>query len=47
VLELSQSKGGFLRRRQNTLTQEHFQQELAPPKKNLFGLGAGKNKGYD
>ena len=38
VLETSQSKGGFLRKRMNTLTQEHYQQELEPKKKNFFGL---------
>ena len=37
VLELSQSKGGFLRRRMNTFTSEHFQSELEPVKKSLFG----------
>lgn len=37
LLELSQSKNGFLRRRMNTFTQEKFQQELEPPKKSLFG----------
>lgn len=42
VLELSQSKGGFLRKRMNTLTQEHYQQEIAPKSKGFFGMG---NKG--
>ena len=44
-IESSQSKGGFLRRRMNTLTQEHFQQEFEPKKKSLFGnlMGGGKN----
>lgn len=37
VLELSQSKGGFLRRRMNTFTSEHFQTEEGPAKKSLFG----------
>lgn len=37
-LELSQSKGGFLRRRMNTFTHEQYSQELEPPKKNLFGI---------
>lgn len=40
-LELSQSKGGFLRRRMNTFSQENTQQSLEPPKKSLFG---GKQK---
>lgn len=37
ILELSQSKGGFFRRRVNTLTQEHFSTEMEPKKKTLFG----------
>lgn len=38
VLELSQSKGGFLRRRMNTFTSESMQGELGEPKKRtLFG----------
>jgi hypothetical protein len=37
VLELSQSKNGFLRRRMNTFTQEQFKTEMEPPKKKLFG----------
>lgn len=41
VLELSQSKGGFLRRRMNTLTQENFRQEIEPKKKNFFGMNKG------
>lgn len=36
-LELSQSSGGFLRRRMNTLTQEHFQHDIEPKKVSLFG----------
>lgn len=40
-LELSQSKGGFLRKRMNTLTQEHFSQEIEPKKVNLFGKSRG------
>lgn len=39
MLELSQSKGGFLRRRMNTLSQEHINQEIEPKKKSLFGKG--------
>ena len=39
ILELSQSKKGFLRRRMGTFTQEHYQQELDPKKKNFFGMG--------
>lgn len=37
ILELSQSKGGFFRRRVNTLTQEHFNVDMEPKKKTLFG----------
>lgn len=44
LLELSQSKGGFLRRRQNTLTQESLQGELEPAKKRLL-FGGKKNQG--
>ena len=42
ILELSQSKGGFLRRRMHTLTSENMQGELEPQKKNFFGLGKKK-----
>lgn len=44
VLELSQSKGGFLRRRQNTLTQESLQGDMEPKKKSLL-FGGKKNNG--
>lgn len=37
ILETSQSKNGFLRRRMNTFTQEQFKTEMEPPKKSLFG----------
>lgn len=43
VLETSQSKGGFLRRRINTFTQESFNRNEEPPKKNLFGIGKKKD----
>lgn len=36
-LELSQSSGGFFRRRTNTITQEHYQQDLEAKKVSLFG----------
>jgi hypothetical protein len=36
ILETSQSKGGFLRKRQNTFTTENLQQQ-EPPKKSLWG----------
>lgn len=42
-LELSQSKGGFLRRRMNTFSQESLSGETEPPKKSLFG-GRGNKK---
>ena len=46
ILELSQSKGGFLRRKMNTFTQENIQNQLEPPKKSLFGAGKkGENGG--
>lgn len=43
ILELSQSKGGFLRRRQNTFTHETKGDE-EPAKKSLMGMGK-KNGG--
>ena len=43
VLELSQSKGGFLRKRQNTLTTEQLQGDIEPQKKKL--LFTGKSQG--
>lgn len=39
LLELSQSKGGFLRRRQNTLTQESLSGDIEPKKKALLFRG--------
>lgn len=44
ILELSQSKGGFLRKRQNTLTTENLQGEVEPPKKRLL-FGGSKRQG--
>jgi len=44
MLEISQSKGGFLRRQMNTLRTENLQGEVEPPKKQLFG-GTKKDKG--
>ena len=41
ILELSQSKGGFLRKRMNTFTQESYQTDMSPPKKNMFGMLKG------
>ena len=46
VLETSQSKGGFLRRRINTFTAENINQDKEPPKKNLFGVGKKQEGGY-
>lgn len=46
MLELSQSKGGFLRRMMNTLRTEHLQGELDPPKKRLFGDKNKKGGGF-
>lgn len=43
VLELAQSKSGFLRKRQNTLTQEQYSGEIEPAKKRL--LFSGKKQG--
>lgn len=40
ILETSQSKGGFLRKQQNTLTHKSVSQTLEPPKKGFFGKGA-------
>ena len=37
ILELSQSKSGFLRRRGGTITQEKIENPIDPPKKNIFG----------
>lgn len=39
ILELSQSVGGFLRKRQNTLTTENLQGEVEPQKKRLLFSG--------
>jgi len=41
IVELSQSRGGFLRRRSNTITSEEFVNPLEPEKKSFFGK---KNK---
>jgi hypothetical protein len=43
ILELSQSRGGFLRRRMNTLSQEHISVESEPKKANLFGKSAKRD----
>lgn len=36
-LELSQSKGGFLRRRNSSFTTENIQGNMEPPKRNIMG----------
>jgi len=46
VLELSQSKGGFLRKRLTTLTSESSHTELEPPKRNFFGKTKTKGGNY-
>jgi hypothetical protein len=43
VLELSQSRKGFLRKQMNTVTQEKYTNLLEPEKKNFFGLSKNKN----
>lgn len=45
VLELSQSKGGFLRRRMNTFSQEHINVDTEPARKNLFGKSGNSQGG--
>lgn len=45
VLELSQSKGGFLRNKFNTLTYEQYTEEREPPKKGLFGMKKNNQRG--
>lgn len=42
ILETSQSKGGFLRKQMNTLTQVHKSQQLEPPKKGFLGKGGSQ-----
>jgi hypothetical protein len=37
IIELSQSKKGFLRKQPNTLTTENRYMEMEPTKKSLFG----------
>lgn len=45
VLELSQSKGGFLRKRTNTITSENMSGEINPEKKRLLFSGSKKQGG--
>lgn len=42
IIELAQSKGGFLRRNMNTLRMESSEETLDPQKKSLFGFGRRK-----
>lgn len=44
-LEISQSKGGFLRKENNTLHQKNQNENLEPPKKGMFGGFSSKNNG--
>lgn len=46
VIEISQSKGGFLRRRINTLTSENNYSGLDPGRKSIF-TGKNQNKGQN
>lgn len=39
LIEISQSRGGFLRKRLSTLTSENIQSNLEPAKKGLFNKG--------
>lgn len=41
VLETSQSKKGFLRKRMNTFTSENMQGDYEPKKKTMFGKSGG------
>lgn len=43
LCETSQGRGGFLRKRTNTITKE--ESNLEPPKKSLFGKNKGNNGG--
>ena len=43
VLELSQSKGGFLRKRQNTITSEQHYEGLEPAKKTIWNRGSNNS----
>lgn len=45
ILETSQSKGGFLRIKMNTLRQEHYSQNSEPTKKRMFGGGKSEQGG--
>lgn len=45
VIEISQSKGGFLRRRMNTMTSENNYSGLDPKKSNLFSKNKKNNGG--
>lgn len=46
ILETSQSKGGFLRRQNNTLRHENIQENIEPPKKGLMGMSGKENGGF-
>lgn len=46
LLELSQSKGGFLRKALNTIRQVSLSGEIEPPKKSLFGKQKTRDNQY-
>lgn len=46
IMETSQSKGGFLRKQMNTLTQKLQHQNLDPPKKGFFGGSKKQDGGF-
>lgn len=45
ILELSQSKKGFLRRIMNTFRKENVNYDIEPPKKRIFSPGYGTEGG--
>jgi len=45
-MELSQSKGGFLRKEMNTFTSKNINEDAEPPKKSLFGGQQKQQGGY-
>lgn len=46
TLELSQSRGGFLRKRLTTITSESYKEEKEPAKRNFFGKTKNNSGGY-
>lgn len=47
ILELSQSRGGFLRKRMGTLTSESFTEQKEPQKRNFFGGNKKSGGNYE